>query len=92
MASVRQSLRPALAGRLKAMGQPSTVTMATHGPQARDSRSLFIATAHHPAPVARPRLVFVDSMSDLWHDAIDANPIARVLAVALMGLLEGDLS
>jgi len=71
-----------LAARLKAMGQPTTnkmATPATSGPG-------FGVTCHPdvvglPLTWRQPRLVFVNSMSDLFHPAVPEEFILEVFAV-----------
>ena len=71
-----------MARRLKAMGQPKY----QRDGDPRTSGPGFGITVHpdtldEPFTWARPRKVFVNSMSDLFHDKVDASFIARVFAV-----------
>lgn len=74
-----------LAKRLKAMGSPKY----QEDGDPRTSGPGFLATAHEDALTAplhwkKPRRVFVNSMSDLFHKAFTAEFIARVFAVMAM--------
>lgn len=71
-----------MAGRLKAMGQPKY----QRDGDPRTSGPGFGVTVHpdvldQPLRWRRPRRVFVNSMSDLFHDAVSDEFIARVFAV-----------
>ena len=71
-----------LAKRLKAMGQPSTRTTATRAPPARGSA--LTAASRRPATSLgwrRPRVVFVNSMSDLFHARVPLEFIREVFDV-----------
>lgn len=71
-----------LAARLKAMGSPKY----QNDGDARTSGPGFAVTTHHgelevPRQWRRPRLVFVNSMSDLFHPRVPASFIANVFGV-----------
>ncbi len=72
----------ALAARLKAMGQPkyqSDGDPRTSGPGFGVTRAS--CRAGHPAALGEPRLVFVNSMSDLFHARVPLSFVRDVFAV-----------